>query len=89
MAETIRLNDLAKITKTSTYHFCRLFKKTTGMTPYQYVMQQRIELGKQLLKENSSIAEIALSCGFASQSSFTTAFRKYVGVTPKTYRQKI
>lgn len=86
----IGLDNLAKITKTSPYHFSRLFKRSTGLTPYQYVLQQRIELGKQLLRqEELPIAEIALICGFGNQSSFTTAFRKLVGITPKAYRQKL
>ena len=83
----IGLNNLAKITKISPYHFSRLFKQSTGLTPHQYVIQQRIELGKKLLQqENLPITEIALMCGFAGQSSFTTAFRKLVGVTPKSYQ---
>ena len=85
----IGLDALAKITQTSPYHFSRLFKQSTGITPYQYVIQQRIELGKQLLrKEELPIAEIAMMCGFASQSSFTTAFRKLVGITPKAYQKE-
>ena len=82
----IKLDDLAKITQISPYHFSRLFKQSTGITPYQYVLKQRIELGKQLLRKELPIAEIAIMCGFASQSSFTTAFRKLVGVTPRNYR---
>ena len=86
----IKLDDLAQLTNTSSYHFCRLFKRSTGLTPYQYVLQQRIELGKRLLKqEDLPIAEVSLMCGFANQSSFTTAFRKLVGVTPRSYRQQL
>ena len=89
LEEKIGLDALAKITQTSPYHFSRLFKQSTGITPYQYVIQQRIELGKQLLKkEELPIAEIAMMCGFANQSSFTTAFRKLVGVTPKAYQKE-
>ena len=73
----------------SPFYFCRQFKKSTGLTPYKYILQQRMELAKQLLKQQElPISEIAMRCGFASQSSFTTAFRKYFDVTPKTYRQQ-
>ena len=89
LEEKIGLDALAKITQTSPYYFSRLFKQSTGITPYQYVIQQRIELGKQLLKkEELPIAEIAMMCGFANQSSFTTTFRKLVGVTPKAYQKE-
>ena len=90
LEEKIGLDALAKITQTSPYHFSRLFKQSTGITPYQYVIQQRIELGKQLLKkEELPIAEIAIMCGFANQSSFATAFRRLVGITPRNYRMNI
>ena len=85
----IKLDDLAQLTNISSYYFCRLFKRSTGLTPYRYVLQQRIELGKRLLKqEDLPIAEISLTCGFANQSSFTTAFHKLVGVTPKAYQKE-
>ena len=84
----ISLDTLGRVTKISPYHFARLFRQSTGFTPYQYVLQQRIELGKQLLRqEQLQISEISIICGFANQSSFTTTFRKLVGVTPKTYRK--
>ena len=70
------------------FHFSRLFKKSTGISPHQYVMQQRIELAKQLLKKaDMSIADVALDCGFNSHSHLGRYFRAMTGMTPKAYRQ--
>ena len=86
----IRLDDLAKVTKTSSSHFCPMFKRATGLTFSQYIMQQRIELGKRLLrKEELPIVEVAFMSGFCSQSAFTKMFKKYTGVTPKTYQRRL
>jgi AraC family transcriptional regulator len=58
-----------------------------GIAPYQYLLQQRIERAKQLLKQTElSIVEIALDCGFSSHSHLSKQFRSFTGVTPKTYR---
>ncbi|WP_256478965.1 helix-turn-helix transcriptional regulator [Chroococcidiopsis sp. CCMEE 29] len=83
----MKLAHLAKLVGMSQYYFCHLFKRSMGVTPYQYVLQQRIERSKQLLKQNElSIAEIALMCGFKNQSHLTTFFRKLTGITPKVFR---
>lgn len=85
--QDIRLADLAALTGMSQYHFCRLFKRSLGVTPHRYVMQQRIEHSKQLLKQKDlAIADIALMCGFKTQSHLTTLFRKSTGITPKSFR---
>ncbi|MEO0925575.1 MAG: AraC family transcriptional regulator [Cyanobacteria bacterium J06643_13] len=89
LASKIGLKDLAQIAQISPSYFLRLFKQSTGITPYQYVMQRRVELGKRLLKqEKLPTVEIALMCGFANQSSFAKTFRKVVGTTPKTYQKQ-
>jgi AraC family transcriptional regulator len=60
-----------------------------GIAPYQYVIQQRVELAKQLLKcRDVAISEVALACGFANQSHFTKHFRKLTRITPKAYRER-
>lgn len=83
----IRLHDLAALTGISQYYFCRLFKRSLGVTPHQYVLQQRIERSKQLLKQkNLALTDIALMCGFKNQSQLTTVFRKTTGATPKSFR---
>jgi AraC family transcriptional regulator len=85
--QDITLADLAEIAGMSQCYFASLFKQSMGITPWQYVMQQRVERAKILLRQQDySIAQIALQCGFNSQSHFTQQFRKLAGVTPKQYR---
>lgn len=89
LAQDIQLADLAQAANLSQCYFASCFKRSLGVAPWQYVVQQRIERAKQALKQcNSSITEIALQCGFNSQSHFTQQFRKYTGVTPKVYRDQ-
>lgn len=72
----------------SQYYFCRLFKQSTGLTPHQYLIQQRVERAKQLLKQSElTITEVAVECGFTHQSHFAKYFRKATGFTPKQFRQ--
>ena len=85
---SLRVEEIAAEVNTSKYHFCRVFKHSVGVSPYQYLLQQRIERSKTLLQSNLklSIADVALQCGFANQSHFCKCFRKYTTLTPKTYR---
>lgn len=85
--QNIQLKDLAQMLNLSQFHFSRLFKQSLGITPYQYLMQQRVEKAQQLLKQtNDSITNIALECGFSSHSHFGLQFRQITGITPKVYR---
>ena len=71
----------------SQFHY--LFKEQTGVTPHLYVLKKRLELAKQLIEESQlSLAQIAQSCGFASQSSFTQAFSRLYGRPPARYRKE-
>ncbi len=89
LTQSIKLQDLATYLGISQFHFSRLFKQSTGISPHQYVMQQRIELAKRLLKKaDMSIADVALESGFNSQSHLGKYFRKVTGMTPKDYRKK-
>jgi len=72
----------------SYYHFSRAFKQSMGLSPNNYLAQQRIERAKKLLAETERpIVEIALQMGFCSQSHFTKAFRQWAGMTPKSFRR--
>ncbi|MBW4603386.1 MAG: AraC family transcriptional regulator [Calothrix sp. FI2-JRJ7] len=83
----IKLADLAALLDMSQFHFSHLFKQSMGIAPYQYLLQQRIERAKLLLKQTElSIVEIALDCGFSSHSHLSKQFRKFTNITPKAYR---
>ncbi|MBD2054749.1 helix-turn-helix transcriptional regulator [Oculatella sp. FACHB-28] len=89
LVQDIQLADLAQAANLSQCYFASCFKQSLGIAPWQYVVEQRIERAKKLLKQsNDLITDIALQCGFNSQSHFTQQFRKHTGVTPKTYREQ-
>lgn len=88
LAQDLSILDLATLVGTSESHFSRSFKRSVGVAPYQYLMQQRIERAKQLLKQRAtSIGDIALECGFANQTHLTKVFRQITGTTPKAYQK--
>ena len=83
----LSLTALATTVGMSPYHFARLFKQSTGRSPHQYVLDQRITQAKHLLATTAlPIATIAYQVGFASQSHLARHFRQRTGVTPKAYR---
>ena len=85
--QNVAMAAIADAVQMSYFHFTRGFKQSTGVTPNAYMIQQRIERAKKLLSETDlPIAHIALRTGFASQSHFTTTFRKVVWTTPKAFR---
>lgn len=88
LAQKITLSDLAAIVGVGKFYFCRLFKGSTNLTPYNYVLQQRVKRAKKLLKNSElPICDIAIECGFSNQSHLAKHFRNTVGTTPKMYRQ--
>lgn len=90
ISEKIEISTLAKIANWTEQHFIRVFTKHIGYTPYQYILQQKIEKSKVLLKEtNFSIGNIAYDLGFSSYSNFCVAFKKETGKTPNTYKNEI
>jgi AraC family transcriptional regulator len=89
LASNVSLNALAQTANLSEFHFLRAFKADMGVTPHQYVMDQRVQRAKVLLKQNGSdIAKIACNTGFASHQHFTTVFSKTVGRSPSAFRQR-
>ena len=87
----ITLKDLAKSVAMSESKFARSFKARTGITPYQYVLKERLEVAKDMLRyqANMSLLEIADATGFSSQSHFSTVFKKSTSITPLKYRRQL
>lgn len=86
--QDLSLTALAGQVGFSSYYFARLFRRTTGESPHQFVLRQRIERAKELLGEaDLSLASIALASGFAHQSHLTRAFKRSFGLTPAAYRE--
>lgn len=82
------LNNLAEAAGMSEFHFSRLFKKATGLSPSQYFIRQRVAKAQQLLQEtDSSIIEIGLTVGYSSPSHFAQIFRRETGLSPSDYRR--
>jgi AraC family transcriptional regulator len=84
----IRLDELAAQACLSPFHFSRLFREATGLSPHRYVTDRRIQAARRELALNSaSLVEIALEFGFGSQANFTRVFRKATSLTPGQYRE--
>lgn len=88
LGSSLCLDEIAAQQGLSPYYFCRIFKKTTGITLHQFVLRRRVERAKTLLTdERLDLAEVALEAGFANQSHFGAIFRRFTGYTPRQYRQ--
>lgn len=87
LAKDLRLWELAQLAGMSPHYFCELFKASTGMTAYQYVLRARMDRAKQYLRDpKMTVAGAGLAVGFDDQSHFTKVFRRMIGVTPMNYR---
>lgn len=87
--QRLSLADLADVAGLSPTYLIRQFKKTTGLTPHQYLIQRRVERARALLiKGNSTIAEVAWAVGFTDQSHLDRHFKRLLGVSPKDVKDK-
>lgn len=85
----VRLDEVARECHMSVSQFGRTFKKTTGLTPHRWLVQQRLERAKDLLlRSPQALAEIALDCGFSEQSHFTRTFTRLIGTSPGEWRRQ-
>jgi AraC family transcriptional regulator len=84
----LSLDEMARSVGLSTAHFARMFRKSTGETPHQFVLRQRLERAKALLRApDARVLDVALACGFKTQQHFAQVFRDVCGISPTGYRQ--
>lgn len=88
--EELSLNAVAKAVNTSTFYFCKMFKKATGLRFTQYLSRVRVEKAKNLLlNPNLRVSEIAYEVGFQSLTHFNRVFKRVTGQSPTAYREQL
>jgi AraC family transcriptional regulator len=86
--DELSLDEMAQSVGLSTAHFARMFRKSTGETPHQFVLRQRLERAKAMLRApDARILDVAVASGFKTQQHFAQVFRDVCGVSPTRYRQ--
>jgi AraC family transcriptional regulator len=88
MDDDLNLDEMAESVGLSTAHFARMFRKSTGQTPHRFVLRQKIERAKTMLRAaEARVLDVAMACGFKTQQHFAQVFRDVCGVSPTEYRQ--
>jgi AraC family transcriptional regulator len=86
--DDLSLDEMAQSVGLSTAHFGRMFRRSTGETPHQFVLRQRIERAKALLRApDARVLDVAVACGFKTQQHFAQVFRDACRVSPTEYRK--
>ena len=83
--EQLSLQDMANLAGLSKFHFLRLFKEKVGISPYDYQLQLKVKLAKEMLAHGNSAAIVAVELGFFDQSHFSRFFKRNTGVSPGNF----
>jgi len=87
LGSSLTLQDMAAALGLDLYSFSRWFKESFGVSPHQYVLEARIDRARRLLNTTAlSLVDVALDCGFSSQSHLTSVFKRFMGTTPAAFR---
>ena len=87
ISEELTIESISDLFNYHPNYFIRLFRRETGYTPYQYIVQQRMQYAVIQLNKGLPNEEVCYACGYTDSSTFTRAFRKYYGVAPQKYRK--
>ena len=87
LGDTLEVTELARVCALSRSHFSRAFKCSTGVSPQDWIRQQRIARAKQLIQDTDlTLTQISLECGFCDQAHFSHIFTRSEGITPFAWR---
>ncbi|MEH6497232.1 MAG: AraC family transcriptional regulator [Pseudomonas marincola] len=86
-SDPISIETLANIAGLSKYHFLRLFRDHTGITPWQYIVNYRVNQARLALEKGGKIVDVAFDYGFSDHSHFNRQFKSIYGTTPKKWQQ--
>ena len=87
MEDELSLLEMAQAVDLSPAYFSRMFRKSTGETPHQFVLRNKIERAKEMLRvPETRILDVAVACGFKTQQHFARVFRYLCGTSPREYR---
>jgi AraC family transcriptional regulator len=87
MEDELPLIEMAQSVELSPAHFSRMFRKSTGETPHQFVLRNRIERAQEMLRApEARVLDVAVACGFKTQQHFARVFRRICGASPTEYR---
>ncbi len=89
LAAPLTLAEMAAVACLSPWHFNRAFRAATGLPPHRYVTARRVARAKTLLRGPVPLTEVAVACGFASQSHFGEVFKAHTGATPGQWRKRL
>lgn len=88
--EELTLHEMAQCAGLSTAHFSEMFKKSTGESPRQFLLRQRVERAKEMLRVGETrVLDVAVACGFKTQQHFARVFRRICGASPTEYRYEV
>ena len=86
----LSLGEMAGSVDLSIAHFSQMFRKSTGQSPHQFVLRQRVEHAKDMLrKAEARVLDVAVACGFKTQQHFARVFRQMCGASPTEYRHQL
>jgi AraC-like DNA-binding protein/DNA-binding GntR family transcriptional regulator len=87
--DELSLDEMAESVGLSTAHFSQMFRKSTGESPHRYVLRQRVERAKEMLRAaEARVLDVAVACGFKTQQHFARVFRRICGASPTEYRHE-